>query len=151
MPADFVEFISILNQHQVHFLLVGGYALGIHGYVRATGDIDFLYERTASNITRLCAALTQFGAPPTVIDHAALLDPNAVTFFGVPPLRIDLLSSISGVESEDAFASAVDAVLEGQLLRVIGRRALELNKLASGRDKDLSDLRALARTSRRHV
>ncbi|MEQ1693092.1 MAG: hypothetical protein ABMA00_17515 [Gemmatimonas sp.] len=129
-------------------MILGGYAVGAHGYVRATGDIDFLYRLTSPNVTRLCAALGQFGAPAHLIVHAELLEVDAVTFFGVPPLRIDLLSSVSGIESESVFASAVEATMSGQRVRVIGRQALEANKLASGRDKDLRDLRALARIDR---
>ncbi|MBL0170623.1 MAG: hypothetical protein IPP90_07810 [Gemmatimonadaceae bacterium] len=145
LPQDFLEFITMLNAHQVEYVIVGGYALGAHGYVRATGDIDFLYRLTSLNVTRLCAALGQFGAPSQLIDHTELLDPDAVTFFGVPPYRIDLMSSISGVESESVFATAIEDTMAGQRVRVIGRQALETNKRASGRDKDLRDLRALAR------
>ena len=148
LPQDFVEFIATLNKHQVDYVIVGGYALGAHGYVRATADIDFLYRLTSSNVARLCVALGEFGAPPHLIDHAELMDPDAVTFFGVPPLRIDLLSSVSGIESERVFDSAIEETMAGQRVRVIGRQALEANKLASGRDKDLRDLRALARMDR---
>jgi len=148
LPQDFLDFIALLNEHHVEFVLVGGYALGVHGYVRATGDIDFLYRLTDANVARLCTSLTEFGAPPHLINRDALLDPDVVTYFGMPPLRIDLLSSISGVESDVVFDGAIDASVAGQRLRVIGRLELESNKRASGHEQDLQDLRALARTQR---
>ena len=72
--------MSALNTHGVEFVLVGGYALGVHGFVRATADIDFLYRCTPANVNKLCVALTQFGAPPQLINASALLDPDTVTF-----------------------------------------------------------------------
>lgn len=105
-------------------------------------------HRDAQQASGGCVALGAFGAPSHLIDHAELLDPDAVTFFGVPPLRIDLLSSVSGIESDRVFDSAIEETMAGQRVRVIGRQALEANKLASGRDKDLRDLRALARMDR---
>lgn len=151
LPQDFVDFVSALNTHGVEFVLVGGYALGVHGFVRATADIDFLYRCTPANVNKLCMALTHFGAPPQVINARALLDPDVVTFFGVPPLRIDLLSSISGVESDVVFRSAVDSRIAEHRLFVIGREALKANKRASGRAKDLRDLKALAMIDRRQA
>ena len=72
-----------------------------HGVVRATGDIDFLYEPTSQNVERLCAALREFGAPPSLIDPAFLMSPNAVMQIGIPPLRIDFLAAISGPSFEE--------------------------------------------------
>ena len=138
----------MLNAHDVQFVLVGGYALGVHGHVRATADIDFLYRCTEDNVSHLCRALEAFGAPPSVIDAQALLSPNTVTFFGVPPLRIDLLASISGVSNDKVFASALTTTVGSQTMLVIGRDALLKNKKASGRDKDWRDVRALEKGER---
>jgi hypothetical protein len=88
LSPDFLDFIACLNRHRVAYVLIGGYALAIYGVVRATGDIDFLYRRTASNVRRLCVALEDFGAPPVVVDESALLTPEIVTQFGTPPVRI---------------------------------------------------------------
>ncbi len=151
LPRDFEDFVAILNQHGVDVVLVGGYALGVHGFVRATADIDFLYRCTVANVDQLCTALTQFGAPPHLINATALLDPDSVTFFGVPPLRIDLLSSISGVDSEMVFLTALESHVAGLRMLVIGRQALELNKKASGRVKDRRDLRALSNIDRKRA
>ena len=132
----------------MQFVLVGGYALGVHGHVLATADIDFLYRCTEANVACLCVALEVFGAPPSIIDAQALLSPNTVTYFGVPPLRIDLLASISGVSSDEVFASALTTVIGSQTILVIGRDALLKNKKASGREKDRRDVRAREEGSR---
>ena len=148
LARDFVDFIDVLNAHRVQFVLVGGYALGVHGHVRATADIDFLYRCTEDNVSQLCRALEAFGAPPSIIDARALLSPNTVTFFGVPPLRIDLLASISGVTTDHVFASALTTTVGSQTLLVIGREALLANKKASGRDKYRRDVRAIEMATR---
>jgi hypothetical protein len=124
-------------------LWVGGYAVGWHGVIRATGDIDFLYEQTEGNVTRLCAALRDFGAPEQFVDPAFLLTPYAVTHIGTPPLRIDLLASITGVSFEAVRAGAEPVELDGLRLLVIGLRELRINKGATGRAKDRDDLRRL--------
>ncbi len=142
-PEDFRDFIRELNAHHVEYLLVGGYAVGIYGHVRATSDIDFFYRCTPENVARLVEALRAFGAPPVVIDPEHLVTPDRVTAFGAPPIRIDLLSSISGVSFEDAQAGAVVVDIDGEALPVIGLAALLANKLASGREKDRDDVKRL--------
>ncbi|MHB1264340.1 MAG: hypothetical protein ACYC1S_07990 [Gemmatimonadaceae bacterium] len=145
---DFLDFIASLNEGAVDFVLVGGYAVGVHGVVRATADLDILYRRTGDNVERLCRALHEFGAPPHLIDPAALLAPDTVTMFGAPPLRIDLLGDISGVSFEQVWAGSVDVVLQDQPLRVIGLAELRVNKAATGRPRDIDDLRRLAAAAR---
>lgn len=142
-PPDFRDFVAELNGHGVEYLLVGGYAVGVYGHVRATADIDFLYRRTPANVRRLLQALAAFGAPADVLDEAHLAGDGAVTAFGAPPLRIDLLSSISGVSFDEAAAHAVRINVGDEELPVIGLRALRANKKASGRRKDRDDLRRL--------
>jgi len=142
-PNDFRDFIRELNAQQVEYLLVGGFAVGMYGHVRATADIDFLYRRTAENIGRLMKALEQFGAPADVIDLEHLAKPAGIIAFGEPPNRIDLLASISGVSFEEARAQAVVLDIAGDRLPVIGLDALRANKAASGRKKDLDDLKRL--------
>lgn len=142
-PDDFRDFIRALNRHGVEYLLVGGYAVGMYGYVRATTDIDFLYRTTPENIARLVDAMTTFGAPEVVIDQSHLATSDAVTAFGAPPTRIDLLASISGVTFEEAQVDSVLVTLSGDRLPVIGLAALRANKKASGRKKDRDDLKRL--------
>lgn len=142
-PADFLDFVHALNANQVEYLLVGGYAVGVHGHARATVDIDFFYRRTTENVTRVLAALQEFGAPPMVLDRAHLEAPDTVTAFGEPPVWIDLLSGISGVTFDEAAEDAVQVPLGGEVLPVIGLGALRMNKQASGRPKDRHDLEQL--------
>jgi hypothetical protein len=141
---DFLDFIVCLNERHVDFVLVGGYAMGVHGVVRATGDIDFLYRRSARNVQALCAAMSDFGAPREVIDQASLMTPGIVTQFGTPPHRIDLLGEIDGVNFLEVWNGATGAAFEGQKIRVIGVSELKKNKNATGRRKDAEDVRRLS-------
>lgn len=143
LSADFLDFIEAMNAQQVEYVLVGGYAVGYHGVVRATSDIDFLYRRSPDNVARLCKALEEFGAPPVVINAEDLLAPDMVSAFGAPPNRIDLLSEISGVSFDAIVAGAPTLNISGEPLRVIGLAELRANKRATGRKKDRDDLKLL--------
>jgi hypothetical protein len=149
LHADFLDFIAGLNEHDVDYVLIGGYALAFHGVIRATGDIDFLYRATRANVRRLCAALEEFGAPPVVIDETALMMPGVVTQFGHPPHRIDLLSGIDGVTFQQVWKGAAHVVLGDRRFRVIGRAELLANKSATGRKQDEADARTLNTRTRR--
>lgn len=143
LASDFLDFIVCMNEQMVEFVLVGGYAVGIHGVVRATGDIDFFYRRTEENVQRLCAALAAFGAPPNVVSSDTLMTPDMVTYFGEPPYRIDLLGDVDGVSFDEVWAGSAHFEIEGQQVRVIGLAELRRNKAATGRKKDRQDLREL--------
>ena len=143
LSADFFDFIICLNERGVDVVLIGGYALGIHGVIRATGDIDFLYRRTKKNVRRLCRAMDDFGAPPEVIDVDALMIPEIVTQFGQPPHRIDLLNTVDGVGFDQVWRGATFMTIQGQKVRVIGLAELQLNKAATGRKRDADDARRL--------
>lgn len=132
------------------FVLVGGYAVGWHGVVRATGDIDFLYQCTGENVGRPCDALREFGAPESLIDPEFMVSPGAVTQIGRAPLRIDLLASISGVSFEQVLAGANATAIDGEPLLVIGLEELLANKRSTGRAKDADDVRRLVDTAKRH-
>ena len=149
LADDFRDCIRALNAHDVLFVLVGGYAVGWHGVLRATGDIDFLYQQSVLNVERLCNALRAFGAPEHLVDAAFFLMPNAVTQIGNVPSRIDLLASITGVSFEQVRAGAIQAELEGERLLIIGLDELRTNKRATGRRKDKSDLRRLAEVGKK--
>lgn len=143
LSLDFADFITCLNAQRVDYVLIGGYALAVHGVVRATGDIDFMYRRAKSNVKRLCAALKEFGAPPVVIDERALMTLDVVTQFGKPPNRIDLLNNIDGVTFPKVWKGAERLEIDGQKLRVIGKTELRANKSATGRKRDEDDVRRL--------
>ena len=143
LSPDFLDFIACLDEQHVDFVLVGAYALGLHGVVRATGDLDILYRRSRANVRRLLAAMQEFGAPAEVIDQQALLTPDIVTQFGQPPFRIDLINAIDGVTFAEVWKGAVAVAIARRQVRVIGLDELRQNKRATGRKKDKDDLRRL--------
>ena len=143
LSPDFHDFIVLLTEHKVECVLVGGYALGVHGVIRATGDIDFMYRPTTKNVKRLIGAMIEFGAPANVIDEAALMKAGIVTQFGKPPQRIDLLNAIDGVTFPEVWKGAMTVRIDGQRISVIGLKELRANKGATGRKKDEEDLRQL--------
>lgn len=147
---DVQELVGTLAQHGVRFLLVGGEAVIYHGYPRLTGDVDFWFEQTAENATRLFAALREFwgGAVPGVAAEADLMQPEVVVQFGRPPHRVDLVSAIDGVTFAEAWPHRVSEGLDladgrSHPLNVIGLSDLVRNKRAAGRHKDLDDVEHL--------
>lgn len=123
--------------------MVGGHALAAHGRPRFTEDLDVLVEPTRANARRLGAALADFGFPTLAREHEAFASPDRMASLGVKPLRIDVMTSISGVSFREAWKGRVPARMGGHLVAVLGEEALRANKLASGRPKDLADLALL--------
>ena len=140
LPPDFQEFLSLLNRHGVEYLLIGGYAVNLYGFVRATGDMDVFVALSPDNIDRIVAAFHDFGLSNFAAD---LLQPGKIVRMGVPPLRLEVLNQISGVTFAEAYASREMMDLSGLSVPVIGLQMLRRNKAASGRPKDLGDLSEL--------
>jgi hypothetical protein len=149
LQSDLREFIGLLNSQKVEFLVVGGHAVAFHGHPRYTGDIDLLVRRTPTNAERILAAFAAFGFGNLGITDADLLRPGQVIQLGRPPNRIDILTSISGVEFESAWRSRVPARLDDQPVDFLGFADLIRNKEASGRMKDLSDVEKLRAVAKR--
>lgn len=145
LNEDFLDLLRALDTAQAAYVVVGAYALAVHGIPRATGDIDIFVQPAAENAMRVHAALIRFGAP--LAEHgiaaAAFENPDVVYQLGLPPRRIDLLTSISGVDFEEAIGTAVVIELAGLRVPFLGREALLRNKRAAGRDKDLLDVKLL--------
>lgn len=145
MITDFRDLLGALNETGARFLVVGAHALAAHGVPRVTGDLDLWIESTDDNAVRVWEGLALFGAPlPALgIQRSDLTQPDQVIQLGLPPYRIDLMTGISGVHFGDAW----DDRLAGTLFEVpvffLGRDAFIQNKRASGRPKDLDDLRSL--------
>ncbi len=141
LNADFVDFLRALLDAHVEFVVVGAHALAAHGIPRATGDLDVLVEPTPANANRVVAALNAFGAPLAAhgVSQADFETPDNVYQIGLPPRRIDVLTSITGVTWAEARASRILVSVEALELPVIGRDALLQNKRATGRPKDLVD------------
>lgn len=145
LNPDYRDMLSALSDEGADFLLVGAFALAAHGLPRATGDIDIWIGRSSMNAERVWRALQQFGAPVYTLTVNDLTMPDVVFQIGVAPRRIDLLTSIDGVEFEDAWQRRLTVGLEGVEIPVIGREDLIRNKRAAGRPKDLLDLELLQR------
>ena len=143
LTADFREFLSVLNAHGVDYLLVGGYAVGIHGYPRATVDLDVWVRATSDNAARVLAAVRAFGFDTPALKLRLFTDPDSIVRFGVPPFRIELMTSIDGVEFDPCRARAMSCELDGVVVNVISLADLKINKRAAGRHKDLADLENL--------
>jgi len=143
LPPDFKEFLQLLHDHYVDYLLIGGYAVGYHGYPRATGDMDIWVAINSANAEKLVAVLTAFGFEASNISADLFLQPNNVIRMGNPPLRLELLTTVSGIEFADAYAQRVTDTLDGVPVTIISLEQLKINKRASGRLKDLSDVENL--------
>jgi hypothetical protein len=138
LPDDFKDFIALLNAHEVVYLLVGGWAIGIHGHPRATKDIDFLVATDEPNLERLQRALYDFGAPP--LDATQFKGKNAVYRMGRPPIQIDLINKADGIDILDCYSRRTLVQVDGVDVSLISRQDLLVNKRASGRLQDLADM-----------
>jgi hypothetical protein len=147
LNEDFRDLLVLLADVGVDFVVVGAYALALHGAPRASGDIDVFVRPSPSNAERVVQALAQFGAPlqSAGVTAADLAQPGAVYQIGLPPRRIDLLTEISGVSFDEAWASRIETEVERRIVPFIGRDALLKNKQAAGRPKDLADIARLRR------
>ncbi len=149
LGKDSREFIGLLNSLGVEFVVVGGHAVAFHGHPRFTGDLDFLIRPSRSNAERLLEALEQFGFAELELSADDFLRPESVVQLGRPPNRLDLLTSISGVGTEEAWASRITGELDGLPVHFLGFDALLQNKIATGRDQDLADLGKLRAIAKR--
>ncbi len=148
MNQDFRDLLRAFADADVRFLVIGAYAVAVHAEPRATGDLDLWLEPSPENAARAYAALRRFGAPLHELTEADLASPGVVFQIGLPPRRIDLLTSITGVEFSDAWPGRI-AIRYGDVpCAVIGRDALIENKRQLGRARDLADLELLARHQR---
>lgn len=143
LPPDFKEFLRLLNSYRVEYLLVGGYAVGYYGYPRATADMDVWVAISTENANRVVAALREFGFSPDAVPPVLFLTENRVVRLGVPPLRLEIITTISGVTFAECYPQRTRAVLSGVDVPLISLHHLKINKAASGRPKDLDDLHHL--------
>ena len=143
IQEDFREFLALLNAHEVEFMIVGGYALAFHGAPRFTGDIDVFVKPDYDNAKRIIKALAVFGFSSLDLAIDDFKDPDKVIQLGLPPVRIDIITSISGVSWEEANASKVPGLYGDVSVSFIGKKQFITNKRAIGRKKDLADIEAL--------
>lgn len=140
LNPDFRDMLSCLRDEGVDFIVVGAYALAAHGLPRATGDIDIWVRGSGDNARKVVRALVKFGAPVVGLSEQDFTSPNVMVQLGVAPSRIDLLTSIDGVEFDEAWGNKVGVRVEGLDIFVLSKADLLKNKLAAGRDKDQGDI-----------
>lgn len=143
LSQDFKEFIQSLNENKVRYLVVGGYAVALHGYPRYTKDLDLWIEPVKENINRLLKALDQFGFGSLDLKTEDFLEPDAVIQLGYPPNRIDLITVLSGVEFDVCYQNKLKTQMGDIHLDFIDIEDLRKNKKATGRAQDLADLENL--------
>ena len=143
VQPDFKELLELFNKHGVDYLIVGAFALAMHGVPRNTGDLDILVKPEKPNAERILAALKEFGFGSQDITIDDIIIPGKVIQLGMPPVRIDIITSITGVSWEDAYDNLVEEEYGGIRVNYLGLDQLIANKKALGRYKDLADLDAL--------
>ncbi|MBI1747648.1 MAG: hypothetical protein HYR55_13840 [Acidobacteria bacterium] len=143
MQPDFRELLVLFNAHHVEYMIVGGYALAFHGAPRFTGDLDVLLKPAPDNAQRILAALGAYGFASVGLTPADFDHPDQVVQLGVPPIRIDLITSLTGVSWDEALAGRTAGSYGDVPVNYIGREQFMANKRATGRKKDLADLEAL--------
>ncbi len=143
LSPDFKEFLKLLDAHQVEYLLIGGYAVSYHGYPRATVDMDIWIALQPANAERIVAVLKEFGFDLPELSPELFLKEWQVIRLGVPPVRIELATTVSGVNFNECYAERLTDILDGVKVNLISLKHLKINKKASGRHQDLADLENL--------
>jgi hypothetical protein len=140
LTPDFREFVELLIKHKVEYLIAGGYAVGIYGHPRYTGDLDIWLNRTEENAIKIIATVKEFGFQSFNLSPQDFLKKENVIQLGYPPLRIDLLTDLDGVSFSECFANKIEVELEGLKVNFIGYADLIKNKTSTGRPIDLDDI-----------
>ena len=139
LPPDFREFIQLCNDHGVEYVIVGGYAVAVHGYVRYTGDMDFFIALNADNAERMVEVFNRFGLTQPEINAALFMDPGKILRIGSEPMRLEVLNKISGVSFEECYRNRKTVRVDGVPVNFVGYAELLKNKRSAGREKDLAD------------
>jgi hypothetical protein len=143
VQPDFRELLVLFNAHNVEYMIVGGYALAFHGVPRFTGDLDILVKPEPANAQRILEALEEFGFTSVGLTTADFERPDQVVQLGVPPVRVDIITSLTGVSWDEALAGRSAGTYGDTPVYYIGREQFIANKRATGRKRDLADLEAL--------
>ncbi len=143
LPQDFKEFLRLLNKQEVEYLLIGGYAVGYFGYPRATSDMDIWVARNPTNAKKIVTVLKEFGFDLPDLSAELFLKEWQIIRMGMPPVRIEISTTISGVNFEECFSQKVVTEIDGVCVNLISLEHLKINKKVSGRHNDLADLENL--------
>jgi hypothetical protein len=143
LPPDFKDFLKLLKEHKVQYLLIGGYAVGYHGYPRATAVMDIWIAMRSDNAEKIVTVLREFGFDVPGLSAELFLKDKQIIRMGVPPVRLEITTSISGVDFDECYRERVTDILDGIEVNLISLKHLKINKKAAGRYKDLNDLENL--------
>lgn len=143
LPLEFSEFLRLLTRHGVRHLVIGGYAVSYYGYSRFTADMDIWIEVNEDAADGVVSALKEFGFDDPGLTRDLFLSPGRITRMGVPPMRLEILTRIDGVEFDPCYEARETAEIDGERIAFISLDHLKRNKAASGRTKDLADLENL--------
>ena len=143
LDQDFEDFVELLNQYGVDYMVVGGYALAFHGKPRHTGDLDIWIDISEENATKMYAVIAGFGMASLGLQKEDFLESGVITQIGYPPLRIDILNEIDGVNFKQAYPNKLVIDVDGLPVNYISLDDLIQNKQASGRHQDISDIKSL--------
>jgi len=143
VQPDFRDLLALFNAHKVNYMIVGGYALAFHGVPRYTGDIDIFIKPDPENAKRILLALDEFGFKSVKLTIDDFVNPDTVVQLGVAPVRIDLLTSLTGLSWEEAFSGRAEGKYGDISVHFLGRKEFIKNKRSTGRKRDLADLEEL--------
>jgi predicted nucleotidyltransferase len=143
LDPDFEDFIQFLNQYEVDYMIVGGYAMAFHGSPRYTGDLDIWIDISESNAEKILLVIQAFGFSSLGFKKEDFLKENLINQIGYPPLRIDILTNIDGIDFKEAYTQKQVIEIEDLKANYIGLRDLIQNKKTSGREKDIIDVKTL--------
>lgn len=137
---DFREFVQLLIKHRAEYLVVGGYAVGVHGHPRYTGDLDIWLNPSADNAAKILTCVNEFGFSSYKLSIDDFTKENNVVQLGYPPLRIDLLTNIDGVTFQECFTNKKEVEIDDLIVNFISYKDLIANKKSTGRFRDLDDI-----------
>lgn len=139
---DFIDFLKALNECEVEYILVGGYAVILHGYNRTTGDLDVWVKPTDSNYSKLMNSFLKFGLPIIAISKESFLNTTDfdVFTFGRSPVSIDIMTKVKGLDFDPVMKDSIDYETDGIRIKVVSYKELIKSKTASGRYKDMDDI-----------
>ncbi|HEY2582583.1 MAG TPA: nucleotidyltransferase [Mucilaginibacter sp.] len=149
LDKDFEDFVSLLNRYKVDYMIVGGYALAFHGKPRHTGDLDIWIDISNDNAKKMVHVTDEFGMASLGMEEEDFLQKGGITQIGYPPLRIDILNEIDGIDFHQAYPNKLTIDVDGLSINYIGLDDLIKNKQASGRSQDITDVNQLNKLKRK--
>ena len=150
LEKDIIEFIELCNKHNIKYLVIGGYAVSIHGYPRSTKDIDVCIEMSDANASNMVQVINEFGFGSLKLSKEDFLRKDFITQLGFPPLRIDILNDLSGVSFEEAWKNKKVVSFENVPINFIGYNDLLIVKKNAGRPQDLADVDKLEKRNKKN-